>query len=296
MPNTNYTVAKGAFLNSVINKVGRQVYASTAYQNPLKRLKKGFIENANEIEEIYVGRAIGYTHDPSGAGNLDRVLPNVKTQYHQVSTDNDYTVTVSDKQVRKGFTSAAGVKAIADEIVTSLHTGAEYDEFTNTLKVIRDVALNAPATAKKTVTDITDLASAKAFTKAVKKDIKAMGDRSTTYATYENHCKPENLVLFLDRGWSVEIDVELLATVFGKTIAEITEATIIEIPTLKTDAGVDTKIRAVLADERAVQIYDTYYGIEAARNQKGKFTNQHLSTEKIYSYSNMVNVATYSIA
>ena len=296
MPNANYTVAKSAFLNSVINKIGRQIYSSTAYQNPIKRLKKGFIEDANEIEEIYVARALGYDYDPTGAGSLDRVLPDVKTEYHQVSKDRDYTITVSDKQVRRGFTTKGGIKKLADELVASLHTGAEYEEYQNTLKVLRDVALGTPSSAKKVVTNITDLATAKTFTKIVKKDIKEMGDRSTTFATYENHCKPENLILFLNRSWAVEIDVELLASMFNKTAAEITEATIIEIPILKTDAGVDTKIRAILADERAIQIYDTFYSIEAVRNAKGKFTNQHLSTEKIFSYSNWVNVATYSIA
>lgn len=295
MPNAVYTVAKGAFLNSVVNKIGRQIYSTTAYQNPLKRLKKGFIENANEIEEIYVTRAVGYTHDPTGAGNLDRVLPNVKTMYHQVSLDKDYTVTTTDKAIRKGFLTSGGVKSLADEIVQSLHTGAEYEEYLATLKVIRDVALGTPATGKKVVTNITDLATAKTFTKIVKKDVKEMADRSTTFASYENHCKPQNLILFLDRGWSVEIDVELLASMFNKTVAELNEMTIIEIPTLKTDVDVDTKIRAVLCDERAIQIYDTYYAIESARNAKGKFTNQHLSTEKIFSYSNLVNVATYSI-
>lgn len=296
MPNNVYTVAKAAFLNSVVNKIGKQIYSTTAYQNPLKRLKKGFIENANEIEEIYVARAIGYTHDASGAGNLDRVLPTVKTQYHQVSLDKDYTVTVSDKQVRKGFTTNSGVQELANEIVQSMQTGVEYDEYLQTLKVIRDLAQGTPATGKKTVTDITDSATAKAFTKIVKKDVKEMGDRSTNYANYENHCKPSNMVLFLNRSWAVEIDVELLATMFNKTVAELNEMTVIEIPILKTDADVDTKIRAVLCDERAIQIYDTYYAVESVRNQKGKFTNNHLSTEKIFSYSNLVNVATYSIA
>lgn len=296
MPNNTYTVAKGEFLNSVINKIGRQIFSSTAYQNPLKRLKKGFIDNANEIEEIYVARAIGHAYDPNGEGNLDRVKPNVKTQYHQESKDIDYTVTVSDKQVRKGFTSKEGVNKVANEIIQSLHTGAEYEEYENMLKVIRDIAVGTPETAKRTVDEITDLQTAKAFTKKVKKDIKAMADRSTTYAKYENHCKASDLVLFLNKEWAVEIDVEFLASTFNKSIAEITESTIIEIPILKNEDGTDSKIRAVLCDERAIQIYDTYYAIESARNAKGKFTNQHLSTEKIYSYSNMVNVATYSIA
>ena len=39
-------------LETVVNKIGRQDWASKAYLNPLKKFKKGFIANANEIEEI----------------------------------------------------------------------------------------------------------------------------------------------------------------------------------------------------------------------------------------------------
>lgn len=286
MPSTTYTVKKQEFLNSVVNKIGKQVYSSTAYTNPLKRLKKGFIENANEIEEIYVSRAIGYAYDKNGSGTLDRVMPDVKTQYHQVDYDKDFTVTVHDKQVRKGFTSKEGVSRIANEIVSSLHTGAEYEEFLQTIELLKTIGTSAKY--KKQITNVTDNATAKAFTKEIKKDVKKMGLRSTTYATYENHCKPENLVLFLNMDWAVEIDVELLATAFNMTKQQIQECTIIEIPEIT-----GTTVKAILCDERALQIYDTYYGLETQRNAKGKFTNHHLSTEKIFSWSNMVNIAVY---
>ena len=32
MPSTNYTIQKQEFLNSVINKIGKQIYSSTAYK------------------------------------------------------------------------------------------------------------------------------------------------------------------------------------------------------------------------------------------------------------------------
>ena len=57
----------------------------------------------------------------------------------------------------------------------------------------------------------------------------------------------------------------------------------------------NTKTKAILCDERALQIYDTYYAIESQRNAKGKFTNHFLSTEKIFSWSNLVNIAVFNI-
>ena len=290
MPSPTYAIKKQEFLNSVVNKIGRQIYSTTAYTNPLKRLKKGFIENANEIEEIYIARAVGYDYDPDGTGALDRVKPNVKTQYHQVDYEKDFQVTIQDKQVRKGFTSKGGVSRLANEIMESLHTGAEYEEYTKTLELLDTIATNSKY--KKEVADIVDNQTSKDFVKELRKTIKRMGRRSTEFATYENHCKPSQMVLFLNEEWSIEMDVEMLATAFNMSKQEIQECTIIEIPTLTTN----TKTKAILCDERALQIYDTYYAIEPQRNAKGKFTNHFLSTEKIFSWSNLVNIAVFNIA
>lgn len=289
MPSPTYAIKKQEFLNSVVNKIGRQIYSTTAYTNPLKRLKKGFIENANEIEEIYIARAVGTNYDPNGTGALDRVKPDVKTQYHQVDYEKDFQVTIQDKQVRKGFTTKGGISRLANEIMESLHTGAEYEEYTKTLELLDTIATNSKY--KKVVADIVDNQTSKNFVKELRKTIKRMGRRTTEFATYENHCKPSQMVLFLNEEWSIEMDVEMLATAFNMSKQEIQECTIIEIPTLTKN----TKTKAILCDERALQIYDTYYAIEPQRNAKGKFTNHFLSTEKIFSWSNLVNIAVFNI-
>lgn len=289
MPSATYTVKKQEFLNSVVNKIGKQIYSTTAYNNPLKRIKKGFIANANEIEEIYIARAVGTNYDPDGQGALDRVKPDVKTQYHQVDYEKDFQVTIQDKQVRKGFTTDGGVTRIANEIMESLHTGAEYEEYLKCIEILDTIATNSKY--KKEVADVVDNATAKAFVKELKKTIKHMGLRSETFATYENHCKPSDMILFLNMDWAIEMDVEMLATAFNMSKQEINECTIIEIPSLTTNPNT----KAILCDERALQIYDTYYGLEPQRNAKGKFTNHFLSTEKIFSWSNLVNIAVFNI-
>lgn len=289
MPSATYVIKKQEFLNSVVNKIGKQIYSTTAYTNPLKRIKRGFIENANEIEEIYIARAVGYDYDPTGAGALDRVKPSVTTQYHQVDYAKDFQVTIQDKQVRKGFTSKEGVTRIANEIMESLHTGAEYEEYNKCLEILDTIATNSKY--KKEVTEVTDQRSAMDFVKEIKKTINKMGRRGTTFATVENHCKPSQMILFLNEDWDVEMDVEMLAQAFNMSKQEIDDCVKIKIPELTTNK----KTRAILCDERAIQIYDTYYGLEPQRNAKGKFTNHFLSTEKIFSYSNLVNIAVFNI-
>lgn len=281
---------KNEFLGSLVNKIGRQEYASKAYLNPLSKFKKGFIDNANEIEEIYVARVQGLSQDLDGTTTLKRVKPNVKTLYHNQEYGKCYTTTITDKQVRQAFTSKDGVKRIADEILTQQHTGVEYDEYVAMKKAINDFAAAIPGSAKRTITEVTNQTTAKEFVKKVKKDIGKMQFRSTNYCEYEQHSKAEDLVLFVHIDYQAEIDVELLATAFNIDKAELNTRVVF------VDGFTNTKLRAVLLDVGAIKVFDTLYNNEQQRNAQGMFTNYHLNVEKIVSYSTLYNGASYSIA
>ena len=282
--------AKNEFLGSVLNKIGRQDYASKSYLNPLSKFKKGFIENANEIEEIYVSRLQGLTQDLSGTTTLARVKPDVKTLYHNQNYGKCYSVTVSDRQVRQAFQTNNGVQRIADEILSQQHTGVEYDEYVAMKTALGSFAGALPATAKRTIGEVKDQTTAKEFVKAVKKDIGKMQFRSTDYCQFEQHTKKENLILFIHIDYQSEIDTELLATAFNIGKAEIDTRVVF------VDSFPDAKLRAVLLDEGAIKVFDTLYNNESQRNAQGMFTNYHLNVEKIVSYSTLYNGASYSIA
>lgn len=281
---------KNEFLGSIVNKIGRQEYSSKAYLNPLAKFKKGFIDNANEIEEIYVARVQGLSQDLDGTTTLKRVKPDVKTLYHNQEYGKCYTATITDKQVRQAFTSKDGIKRIADEILSQQHTGVEYDEYVAMKKAINDFAAAVPETAKRTITEVTNQTTAKEFVKKVKKDIGKMQFRSTNYCQYEQHSKAEDLVLFIHIDYQAEIDVELLATAFNIDKAELNTRVVY------VDGFANTKLRAVLLDVGAIKVFDTLYNNEQQRNAQGMFTNYHLNVEKIVSYSTLYNGASYSIA
>ena len=281
---------KNEFLGSLVNKIGRQEYSSKAYLNPLAKFKKGFIDNANEIEEIYVARVQGLSQDLDGTTTLKRVKPDVKTLYHNQEYGKCYTATITDKQVRQAFTSKDGIKRIADEILSQQHTGVEYDEYVAMKKAINDFAAAVPETAKRTITEVTNQTTAKDFVKKIKKDIGKMQFRSTNYCQYEQHSKAEDLVLFIHIDYQAEIDVELLATAFNIDKAELNTRVVY------VDGFANTKLRAVLLDVGAIKVFDTLYNNEQQRNAQGMFTNYHLNVEKIVSYSTLYNGASYSIA
>ena len=276
------------FLTTVINKIGRQEWSSKAYSNPLAKFKKGFISHASEIEEIYVQRVAGLTQDLAGETTLKRVKPNVKTLYHNQNFGKCYTVTISDKQVRQAFHGDDGVKKLSDEILTQQHNGVEYDEFVEMKGAIGNFAKALPSTAKRTITDVTDNATAKDLVKAIKKDIGKMQFRSTQYCKFEQHTKAEDLVLFLHIDNQSEIDVEMLSSAFNIDKAEIPARVVF------VDGFTDAKLKAVLMDYNAIKVYDTLYNQEPQRNAQGIYTNYHLNVEKIISYSTLFNGASYS--
>lgn len=288
-PSKTAIITQNEFLGTVVEKIGRQEYSSKAYLNPLARFKKGFISNANEIEEIYIARVQGTTQDFDGTDTLKRVKPNVTTQYHKQNYGKCYTATITDEQVRRGFTTEGGVRKIADEILTQLQTGYEYDEYIAMRNNFCDLIEGTPC--KRTITAITNQTTAKDFVKKVKKDIAKMQFRNTEFATVERNCKPSDLVLVLRTGLLAEIDVELLATAFNVDKTQL-DTMVIEVD----DFPDNDNVQAMLLEQNALMVFDTLYNIEPQRNAKGMFTNHHLNVEKIISTSNMYNVAVYQTA
>lgn len=291
-PSQEYTVTKQEFLNSVINKIGKQQYADQAYVNPLKRLKGEFIEGPSDIEEIYVGRAEDTGYDKEGKGVLDRAKPTVFAQYHTNEVEHGYRVSVHDKQMRKGFLSKGGISTMADHIIQSMHTGSNIDEYQDIIDTLKALAGAKQLTNTIEVSPVVNEQTAKEFCKEVKKIIPKMGEWNELYSTKPNYAPKEKLMLFLDSDVDVEINTEYLASLFNMTVSQLNDTTKIIIPNLKEKLG-DNQF-AVLCDERCLKIHPTYYNVESIRNTKGKFTNYDLVTSLLRSYSTWFQFVVFS--
>lgn len=271
-----YTVKKGEFLNSVINKIGRQEYSNQVFVNPLTRFKGEFIDCASDIEEIYVGRANDIGFDKEGKGVMDRVKSDVFTQYHTEEIEHAYKRSIHDKEMRKGFLSKGGITTMSDNIIQQMHTGASVDEYNDILSVLKLLTTKKTANNTISLTKVIDEKTAKDFCKEVKKIIPKMGEWNELYSAKPNFAPKSRLVLFIDSDVDVEVSTEYLASLFNMTVAELNDTTKIVVPNLTTKMG-DGQF-AILCDERCLKIHPTYYNIENIRNTKGKFTNYDLAT------------------
>lgn len=290
-PTATFTPTKQTFLNSVVNKIGKQEYSDQAYVNPLKRLKGGFIENASEIEEIYVSPVEAKDFDAEGKGSLDRVKPNVKVQYHNNEKEHSYQTTIHDKEVRKGFRSSEGVQKLADHLIQSLHNGTELVEYKDMVEVLKALCNAKMETNTFEVEPVIDEPSAMKLCKSIKKVIPKMGEWNALYSKVANFAPKGKLILFLDSDVDVEIKIEYLASVFNMTVAELNDTTKMIIPNLKDKLG--DNVIALLCDERCIKINPTYYNCESVRNAKGKFTNYHLATQTLFSYTDWFQFAVF---
>ena len=284
-PTPTYTQTKQEFLNSVLNKIGKQEFSNKTYTNPLKRLRGQFINGPTDIEEIYVDRVADTGYDKEGSGVLDRVKPTVSVQYHTNTVEHGYKCTVHNKQMRKGFLNANGLQTMAQAIINSLHTGQELDDYQdciNTLKALTTSAKGSKDNIIK-VSPVTNEATSKAFTKAIKKTIHKMKDYSSVYSDKPSFANANELILFMDSDTDVEVEIEHLASAFNMTIAQLNETSKIIIPDMKKKLGNNTI--AVLAHEKCIKINPCYYDLDSIKNTRGKFVNFDLATETLCSYT-----------
>lgn len=284
-PTPTYTQTKQEFLNSVLNKIGKQEFSNKTYTNPLKRLRGQFINGPTDIEEIYVDRVADTGYDKEGEGVLDRVKPTVSVQYHTNTIEHGYKCTVHNKQMRKGFLNANGLQTMAQAIINSLHTGQELDDYQdciNTLKALTTAAKGSKNNIIK-VSPVTNEATSKAFTKAIKKTIHKMKDYSSVYSDKPSFANANELILFMDSDTDVEVEIEHLASAFNMTIAQLNETSKIIIPDMKKKLGNNTI--AVLAHEKCIKINPCYYDLDSIKNTRGKFVNFDLATETLCSYT-----------
>lgn len=119
------------FLNQLVNRIASVRITSATFNNPYSRLKKGYIEFGETIEEIFVGilEAVYYTPEDAEKDEFKRTIPDVNSVFHTMNWRVVYPVTIQDEDLRQAFLSIDGVQNLISKIVDQVYTAAEYDEF-----------------------------------------------------------------------------------------------------------------------------------------------------------------------
>lgn len=140
----SYQPYQNAFLNALVNRIGRVLVTSRMWENPWAVFKKGKLEYGETVEEIFANIAKPHSYDPSKAESevFKREIPDVRAAFHSMNFQKFYKVTISNDQLRQAFLSYGELTDLIARIVDTLYTSMQLDEFLTMKYMVCREALN----------------------------------------------------------------------------------------------------------------------------------------------------------
>lgn len=315
----NFQPLQNAFLNALVNRIGRVIITSRLYENPWASFKKGLLEYGETIEEIFVNLAKPYQFDPTKAENevFKRRIPDVKAVFHSMNYTKYYPTTVTHDQLRQAFLSWQGITDLIGRIIEQIYTGANYDEFLVMKYMIAQNALRGqiyPVGIPAVTAD-----NARAVTTIMVSKAKKLGYMSSdyNYAGVKTYTDVTSLQMILTTDIESIFDVEVLALSFNMSKAEL----------LGRQIGVDgfgvldeerlalifaddpyttytpfsseqklalSKIAGLMVDESWFMIFDNMYEMTEIYNPQGLYWNYFYHVWKTFSISPFSNAVLFT--
>lgn len=289
----SFSATTNEFLDALINRIGKVIITSRLYKNPLAMFKKGMLDYGESIEEIFVSLAKARIYSPETAEDefMKRVIPDVKSIFHKIDYKNFFKVTVHRRDLERAFLSAEGVYTLVDNIIQSLYTGAEYDEFLITKQLIVEYAnkgffyeVQIPEPSADNIHDLVT---------QVKSYSNQLEFLSTKYnpmgvPTYSDKSRQ---YIIMDTSIDAMIDVNVLAAAFNMDKAEFMGRKV-----LIDNFGELTGAKIALVDEAFFQIYDVLLQFESVRNPEGLYWNYFLHKWNVFSVSRFAPAILFTTA
>lgn len=289
----SFSATTNEFLDALVNRIGKVIITSRLYKNPLAMFKKGMLDYGESIEEIFVSLAKARIYSPETAEDefMKRVIPDVKSIFHKIDYKNFFKVTVQRRDLERAFLSAEGVYTLVDNIIQSLYTGAEYDEFLITKQLIVEYAnkgffyeVQIPEPSADNIHDLVT---------QVKSYSNQLEFLSTKYnpmgvPTYSDKSRQ---YIIMDTSIDAMIDVNVLAAAFNMDKAEFMGRKV-----LIDNFGELTGAKIALVDEAFFQIYDVLLQFESVRNPEGLYWNYFLHKWNVFSVSRFAPAILFTTA
>lgn len=302
------------FINALVNRIALVRVQSATFNNPYSRLKKGYLEFGETVEDIFVAisRVVEYDPEKAKAREFQRNIPDVKSAFYVMNWRTMYPVTIQDADLQRAFLSMGGVQDLIAKIVDSVYTAAEYDEFL-LFKYLLIKAISHGQMYPQKISDGTDLKADGVQYRGksnlltfMKSDFNEAGVLTTT--------PKERQVIFMDAEYNASYDVNVLASAFNMDKAQfmgslnliddwtsfdnarfevirensdgIEEVTADELALLKD-------VKAVLVDEEWFQVYDNLTKFTEQYASSGLYWNYFYHTWKTVAHSPFANAIVF---
>ena len=271
-----YPALANQFINALVNRIALVRVTSATFNNPYSRLKKGYLEYGETVEEIFtnIAKVFVFSEEKAEARELKRYIPDVRAAFHTINWRVLYPVTIEEETLRQAFLSISGVQDMIARIVDTVYTAAEYDEFL-LFKYLIIKAVNSGKMYPIAV-DTSDIRNAGIGFRGTSNLLKFMSNKYNE-AGVMNTTPKNRQVIFLDAMFDAQYDVNVLASAFNMDKADFmgrlhliddfttfdnerwtvirSESTGLEEVT-STELGVMADVIGVFGDEDWFQIYD----------------------------------------
>lgn len=311
---------RNQFVQTLVNRIGKVIVTSKLYDNPWVVFKKGVLDYGEIIENIFIELAKPFTFNPDTAEDtvFRRQLPDVKAAFHVMNFQKYYKDTIDDKQLSLAFLSWGAVTDFINKIISSMYTGANYDEFLvmkyMIAKAVFDDKQDKIYAYNEAWNNYAD--PNKGLVIEARAHAKKMTFMSNKYnaAGVRTHSEINDLYMVVTPEIEAQLDVEVLAMAFNMNKAEfmghvisIDYFTVEEVDRLKElfrsggtdqnptyDGGFDPDdiedinekmdlMKAMLVDKDWFMIYDNFIEMASMRNPEGLYWNYWLHTWKTFS-------------
>ena len=201
------------FINALINRIAIVRVKSATFNNPYERLKKGFLDYGETVEEIFVGitKAFEFSQEKAESRELKQYKPNVKSVFHAMNWKVLYPVSVSMEQLKTAFLNEQGVTDLIAKIVDAIYTAANYDEF-----LLFKYLIIKSVTSGKLKPIGVNSASMNNYAIAFRGKSNLLPFMSQEYneAGVLNTTPRDRQVIFMDAQFNAEFDVNVLSAAF----------------------------------------------------------------------------------
>ena len=309
-----YPALANQFLNALVNRIALVQVKSSLYNNPYVRLKKGYLEFGETVEEVFVeiAKAREFSAEKAASRELKRTLPDVRSAFHSMNWRVQYPVTVQDEDLRMAFTSINGVQDLIAKIIDSVYTGAEYDEYL-LFKYLMIKAISHGMMKPISIGDGTDMKDAAVAFRGTSNNLTFL---KTEYNANGVHTKTDkgNQIIFMDSTYNASYDVNVLASAFNMDKANFmgslylidswtsfdnerfdeirANSDMIEEVTAE-ELALMANVKAVIVDEEWFQVYDNQTKFTEVNVTSGEYWNYNLNIWKTVSSSPFSNAVVF---
>lgn len=214
-----YPAFANQFLTALINRIALVRIKSANFNNMYADLKKGYLENGETVEEVFVqiAKAREFSAEKAAAREFKRTLPDVRSAFHTMNWRVQYPVTIQDEDLRMAFLSMEGVQDLIARIVDAVYTANEYDEFL----LFKYLMIKAIAHGKMypVSVDTSDITNSAVAYRGISNMLQFMGTKYNEAGVTTN-TRREDQHIFMDAMYNANFDVEVLASAFNMDKAD----------------------------------------------------------------------------